>query len=44
VGGVLKGVANGHITLSDISHMVELPLSDAESMEELDSKFETMDI
>jgi hypothetical protein len=42
--GVLKGVANGNITLSDISHMVEFPLSDAESVEELDSQFESMDI
>jgi hypothetical protein len=42
--GVLKGVANGDITVSDISHMVEPPLSDAGSTAELDSKFESMDI
>jgi hypothetical protein len=42
--GVLKGVANGDIAVSDISNMVEPPSYDAESTAELNSKFESMDI
>jgi hypothetical protein len=41
---VLKGVANGDISVSDISRMIDRPQSDAETMEELDSKLEAMDI
>jgi hypothetical protein len=41
---VLKGVANGNISISDISCMNDPPQSDAEAMEELDSKLEAMDI
>ena len=41
---VLKGVANGDINVSDISRMIYSPQSDADAMEELDSKLEDMDI
>jgi len=41
---VLKGVANGDISISDISHMIGPSQSDAGAVEELDSKLEAMDI
>jgi hypothetical protein len=41
---VLKGVANGDINISDISHMIGPSKSDAEAIEDLDSKLEATDI